>query len=65
MDRYLTTADLAERYHTAESTIRYWRHAGSGPRGTLIGRRVLYRQTEVERWEREQEEAEICRAATR
>ncbi|MGW6743743.1 helix-turn-helix transcriptional regulator [Streptomyces sp. NPDC055025] len=48
---YLTTADLAARYRTAASTIRYWRHIGYGPKGIKVGRRVLYAQAEVNRFE--------------
>lgn len=59
-DPYLTTAEVAERYRTAESTIRYWRHAGEGPKGVKIGRKVLYRLSELERWEQEQAEAEAA-----
>jgi DNA-binding transcriptional MerR regulator len=51
---YLTTAEVAERYRTAPSTIRYWRHIGYGPPGTKIGRRVLYRESELARWESKQ-----------
>ncbi|WP_307825198.1 helix-turn-helix domain-containing protein [Streptomyces sp. M2CJ-2] len=50
---YLTTEDVAARYRTAPSTIRYWRHIGSGPRGIKVGRRVLYSLAELERFERE------------
>lgn len=52
MDHYLTTAEVAERYRTAESTVRYWRHIGYGPKGVKIGRRVLYSQAELTRFER-------------
>ncbi|MGC1211269.1 MAG: helix-turn-helix domain-containing protein [Micromonospora sp.] len=48
---WLTTGDLAERLRTAPGTVRYWRHAGIGPQGVKIGRRVLYALDEVERWE--------------
>lgn len=51
---YLTSADLAARYHLTASTIRYWRHIGYGPRGIKIGRQTLYPIAEVERFEREQ-----------
>lgn len=51
--RYLTTADVAERYRTAPSTVRYWRHIGYGPKGVKVGRRVLYSEAEIERFERE------------
>ncbi|MFJ2701579.1 helix-turn-helix transcriptional regulator [Streptomyces sp. NPDC087428] len=49
---YLTTADIAARYRTAASTVRYWRHIGYGPKGIKVGRRVLYSPTEIERFER-------------
>lgn len=49
--QYLTTADVAARYRTAASTIRYWRHIGFGPKGIKVGRRVLYPQAELDRFE--------------
>lgn len=51
MDRYLTTAEVAERYRTAASTVRYWRHVGYGPKGVRVGRRVLYSEAELRRFE--------------
>jgi DNA-binding transcriptional MerR regulator len=48
---YLTTAEVAERYRTAESTVRYWRQVGKGPRGIKIGKRVLYSEAELLRYE--------------
>lgn len=54
-DRWLTTADLAARYHTEPSTIRYWRHTGYGPEGTRFGRRVLYKEADVLAWEKQKE----------
>ncbi|MDH6123177.1 MULTISPECIES: helix-turn-helix domain-containing protein [unclassified Kitasatospora] len=53
MDRYLTTSEVAERYRTAESTVRYWRHIGYGPRGVKVGRRVLYPEAELTRFDQE------------
>ncbi|MFF4846661.1 helix-turn-helix domain-containing protein [Streptomyces sp. NPDC001194] len=50
---YLTTAEVAERYRTAESTVRYWRHVGYGPRGVKVGRRVLYSESELARFDQE------------
>jgi hypothetical protein len=50
---YLTTAEVAERYRTVPSVIRYWRHSGTGPKGILVGKRVLYPRAEVERFDRE------------
>ncbi|AFJ35075.1 MULTISPECIES: helix-turn-helix transcriptional regulator [Mycobacterium] len=39
------------------ATLRYWRHAGIGPASFKLGRRVVYRRSEVERWIAEQEKA--------
>ncbi|MFF8876649.1 helix-turn-helix domain-containing protein [Streptomyces flaveolus] len=43
MKRYLTTAEVAERYRTSPATVRYWRYAGTGPQCFIKrGRHVLY-----------------------
>jgi hypothetical protein len=39
--------------HT-RSHIEFWRHKGKGPKGVRIGSRVLYRQSDVEKWLAEQ-----------
>jgi hypothetical protein len=57
-DPWLTTAELAGRIRQPESTLRYWRAKGYGPRGVRVGRRVLYRTSEVEKFEREMERAQ-------
>ncbi len=50
-DRLLTTKQVAERVgNVSESTVRFWRHTGYGPSGFRVGRRVLYPETEVDRW---------------
>lgn len=53
----LTTADLAQRYRVAEGTLRYWRSIGVGPAWFSLGRRIVYRASECERWVAEQEAA--------
>ncbi len=50
---YLTLLEVAERYRTTEAVVRYWRHTGYGPKGVVVGRRVLYPQAEIERFDRE------------
>ncbi|MCI3272118.1 helix-turn-helix transcriptional regulator [Streptomyces cylindrosporus] len=50
---YLTTKDVAARYRTAPSTVRYWRHIGYGPKGIKVGRRILYAPAEIQRFEKE------------
>lgn len=32
------------------ATMRYWRHVGEGPPSFKVGRRVLYRKIDVDRW---------------
>jgi hypothetical protein len=48
---YLTLPELAERFRTTVSVVRYWRHQGYGPKGIKVGARVLYPVAEVERFE--------------
>jgi hypothetical protein len=49
--QYLTTAEVAERFRTAESTVRWWRMAGKGPDSIKPGRKVLYPVDAVEAFE--------------
>lgn len=50
----LTIADVAAMTRLSVGTLRYWRHAGTGgPPSVKLGRRVLYRRTDVETWLRE------------
>ena len=53
MQAYQTTAEVAKRYRTAESTVRYWRHIGYGPTGVKVGRRVLYSEAALTRFDQE------------
>lgn len=53
MTAYLTTTEVAERYRTVASTIRYWRHISYGPQGVKVGGKVLYPLDEVERFDAE------------
>jgi hypothetical protein len=50
---YFTTAEVAERFRTTESTVRYWRFIGKGPASVKPGRRVLYPVDQVEAYEAE------------
>lgn len=49
---YLTSHEVAARYRTAWETVRYWRKTGFGPKGTKVGRQVLYPMSEIERFDR-------------
>lgn len=61
--QYMTTAEVAERYRTAESTVRYWRHIGYIPGGVKRGRKVLYDVAVLDAWDAEQAETGGRRAA--
>jgi DNA-binding transcriptional MerR regulator len=51
----ITTEELAEMCHVAPNTVRYWRHVGQGPKHFRVGgKRVFYRQEDVEAWVAEQ-----------
>jgi len=48
---FLTQPEVAQiLQHKTTATLRWWRHEDRGPRSIRVGRRVLYRQTDVERW---------------
>ncbi|GEP40599.1 hypothetical protein NPS01_42620 [Nocardioides psychrotolerans] len=50
-DSLLDIEEVSARTTVPVGTLRYWRHLGTtGPRSTRIGRRVVYRESEVEAW---------------
>ena len=50
MQRYMTTAEVADLLRTSPETVRYWRHIGEGPTSFKVGRRVLYDAADVEKF---------------
>ncbi len=57
-DDLLTTTEVALITRAPVSTVRYWRHLGTGPSSFRVGRRVVYRRGDVARWLTERQEAE-------
>jgi DNA-binding transcriptional MerR regulator len=51
--KYLTTEEVAARYRTSPSTVRYWRHTGYLTVGTQFGRRTLYDPADLDAWDRQ------------
>ena len=51
MTKYLTTAELAERYRVTVQTVQRWRTNGYGPKGVKIAHRLLYPEEEVVRFD--------------
>lgn len=62
-DDLLTTAEVAAIVRSPLSTLRYWRHLGTGPRSFRVGRRVVYRRRDIDGWLMRQEAAESRLAA--
>lgn len=46
--------EAAAELGRSEATLRYWRQQGTGPKSARIGRRVMYRRIDVEKWVEEQ-----------
>lgn len=54
----LTLSETADILRTPVATLRYWRHLGIGPDGFRVGRRVMYRIEDLNRWITEQRDAQ-------
>lgn len=46
----LTIDEAADLLRAPVATLRYWRHLGTGPHSFRLGRRVLYRYTDLVTW---------------
>ncbi len=57
----LTLAEVAAVLRTPVATLRYWRHLGVGPEGFRLGRRVMYRREEIDRWLAQQQQTQSPR----
>lgn len=50
-DRLLTVSEVAEMTRLPATTLRYFRHEGTkGPKSAKLGRRVVYRESDVLAW---------------
>ena len=61
-DEFLTQKQLAELLHQSLRTIERWRTDGEGPVFTKAGRRVLYRQSDIDEWLNQRRFADIAAA---
>jgi len=57
----LTLTEAAARLRTPVATLRYWRHLGAGPDSFRLGRRVMYRSEDLDRWITAQHDAQAER----
>ena len=49
-ERLLTITEVAELLRVPVAALRWWLHNGTGPDHFKIGRRIMYRRSDVERW---------------
>ncbi len=49
-DKLLTITEVAELTRLPEATLRWFRHCGKGPKSGKLGRRVMYRESDVRAW---------------
>ncbi|MEM4406875.1 MAG: helix-turn-helix domain-containing protein [Candidatus Methanomethylicaceae archaeon] len=49
-EKYITEKELSEIISIAPQTLRNWRHQGYGPPYIKVGRRVLYKLSDVIRF---------------
>lgn len=54
-ENLLTLTEVAGRLRIPVATLRHWRATSSGPNGFKVGRRVLFAESEVNRWVVEQQ----------
>lgn len=57
MGRLLSVDEAAARMRVKKSTLHSWRGTGKGPTGAVLGRNLVYREDDVERWIAERFEA--------
>lgn len=60
----LTLTEVAARLRTPVATLRYWRHLGTGPDSFRLGRRVMYRSADLDRWIAAQHDNEAARRSS-
>jgi predicted DNA-binding transcriptional regulator AlpA len=59
LERLLYLDEVSERTGIPENTLRFWRATKVGPPTARIGRRVVYRESDVQAWIDAQFEATV------
>lgn len=54
---FLNTREVSDMTGIPVGTLRFWRHKRQGPESFALGKKVMYRRSEVTRWIAEQEAA--------
>ncbi|GAB3663524.1 hypothetical protein GCM10027596_26800 [Nocardioides korecus] len=50
METFLRIEDVSEMTGVPVPTLRHWRAAGTGPRSAKFGKRIVYREADVQHW---------------
>lgn len=50
MGNLLRLPEVTAKTGIPEATLRFWRHQGVGPKSAKLGRRVVYREEDVDAW---------------
>jgi predicted DNA-binding transcriptional regulator AlpA len=50
LNDYLTAAELADYLRRNPAAVRRWVNAGAGPPAILVGKRRIWRRSEVDAW---------------
>ena len=53
-NRWLTRAEVAQRFQVATKTVAMWAVNGKGPRYAIFGKAARYRLSDVIAWENQQ-----------
>lgn len=56
IEQLMDIPQLSELFRIPESTFRSWRHYGRGPKSFRLGRRVVYKRSDVEAWLKRQQD---------
>lgn len=57
-ETFLTIQQVSEMLNLAEGTLRWMRHTGKGPDSFKLGRKIAYREVDVEAYIEQQLKAE-------
>ena len=50
MDKLMSLAEVAQVANVSEATMRWLRHQGEDPKSGKIGRKIMYRESDVITW---------------
>lgn len=62
MEEYLTIDEAAVYMRTPVETLRKWRSQGTGPAAAKLGRKLVYRRSEIDQHIRNREREPVGRA---